>query len=343
MKRFVRHAVVGALANRVCSAWLRPLWKGRASVFMLHREYDAEHAPEGHTCAAIAATLAALRSAGAHFVSLRELFERRMRGEEPQPGSVAFTIDDGYRDQAALAREFLRHECPATIFLITGFIDRQLWPWDEQVAYYLSRTHVPTIHVDEIGRIDLPTPTARAHAIDLLQRHCKSLPWPRAQALLDGLWRGLDVRPSAEAPAGHQALSWDEIRGLEAEGVDFGPHSVTHRVASQLTDDESRCEIETSWARLRAELERPLPVYAWPTGRRVDFGTRDCAIARSGSLLGAVSTNDEYANFRMTGRATDAQYAVDRFAFSSDPVVNLQYGSAVELVKQSIRAGGLST
>jgi peptidoglycan/xylan/chitin deacetylase (PgdA/CDA1 family) len=306
---------------------------------MLHRPYHPERAAGGTTNESIAGSIKALRRAGARMVSLRYLFECAAQGRTPEPGCVAFTIDDGYRDQGVLAREFLRNDCSATIFLVSGFIDRQLWPWDEQLAFCMEQTKVQSLEIPGTSRgFTLASPAQRSAAIDFLQKHCKSLPWQEMQALLEQLWQRLEVQPPLHPPQGDEALNWDEVRELEAAGIDFAPHSVTHRVASQLSIAQSREEISTSWGRLQSELRRPLPVYAWPTGRSVDFGTRDTQIASEIGLLGAVSTNDAYGDFRREPQAADALFRVDRFAFASDIDINLQYGTAIERLKQKARA-----
>jgi peptidoglycan/xylan/chitin deacetylase (PgdA/CDA1 family) len=338
MKRLLRRIAVRTLANPLSATALKPLWKGQVPIFMLHRAYDLEYAADGTKIEFLAQTLNALRQAGARFVSLRYLFECAAQNRRPEPGCVAFTIDDGYQDQGVLAREFLRQDCPVTIFLVSDFIDRKLWPWDEQLAYCVMKSRKSSVKVAGIPlALTLDSPATRQTAIDKLQKHCKTLPWEQVETLLSALWKDLDVSPPATPPNGHQPLSWDEVRQLESAGVDFGPHSVTHRVASQLTDSESRDEIATSWNRLQSELSRPLPIYAWPTGRTRDFSNRDVKIAQELGLLGAVATNDWYGKFGQKDLSRESLFRIDRFAIASQVDINLQYGTAIEQLKHMAR------
>src|SRR5690349_17617482 len=333
MKSLIRSGLVGALANRTCASWFRPRWEGRAAGVMVYRPYHPAPASTGHSAESIASSIAAIRAAGARIVSLRSLFESHASGGAPEPGSVAFTIDDGYADQAGLARQFLQNDCPVTIFLVSGFLDRKLWPWDQQLEYCVLKSPVDAIELPGVPKkLRLRSDHERHAATDILQRHVKSLRWPQAQAKLADLWRLLNVSPPNEAPAGTEALTWNEARQLESEGVDFGPHSVTHRVASSLTDEESREEVQTSWKRLQDELRRPLPIYAWPTGRAADFSMRDQKIAQDLGLGGAVSTNIGYGNFSSATSTNGAMFGVNRFAFSSDIETNVQYATAIELI-----------
>jgi len=306
---------------------------------MLHRLSERVTSGSTVTIESITDSLQSLRKAGARFVSLSHLFELAAQGKEPEPGSVAFTIDDGFADQGVIAREaFERNGCPVTIFLIAGFIDGRLWPWDDQIAHAIRHSGTPSVVLPPDGRrFDLTTPEGRRAAVGTMQNHCKTLPWSLAASALDELYTNLRFRPPAEPPGEYQPLSWDGIRALESRYVEFAPHSLSHRITSRLSDDEAREEIEGSWQRLRTELRRPASVYAWPTGRDVDFCERDMRIAKSIGLNGAVATNDDYGDFRAQPDNPNRLYRVRRFSMSAYPVDNLQVGTGIERLKQTLR------
>jgi peptidoglycan/xylan/chitin deacetylase (PgdA/CDA1 family) len=338
MKALFRLLLTGALANPASSLLLRPLWKGRASIFMLHRtttypEIPAERVPE-----LIGTCVKALRNAGASLTSVRTLFEMARRGVAPPPGSVAFTIDDGYCDQATIATAFLRNDCPVTVFLVSGFMDGDLWPWDERLAYAVLNTTRSRVELATLQRrFELQTPEYKNAAVQILQNACKSLPWTQVGAVLEELWLQTGVLPPKAPLAVDRAIGWQDARALEREGVDFAPHSVTHRVASQLPAEESDYEIVHSVERLKAELVRPLPVYAWPTGRSEDFGHRDMLLAQKHGLLGAVSADPGYSDFKSAIRTPVQMFAIRRFAFSAQTDVNVQYGTGIEELKNRMR------
>ena len=51
-----------------------------------------------------------------------------------------FTIDDGFIDHHDIAGPlFADYDIPLTFFLVTGFIDGELWPWDDQLSYAIGR------------------------------------------------------------------------------------------------------------------------------------------------------------------------------------------------------------
>src|SRR5689334_15185473 len=62
------------------------------------------------------------------------------RGDPPPPGSVAITIDDGYRDAYDVAYPILRRfDASATIFVVTDFIDGRDWLWTDKVRFIARR------------------------------------------------------------------------------------------------------------------------------------------------------------------------------------------------------------
>jgi hypothetical protein len=227
-----------------------------------------------------------------------------------------------------------------TIFLVSGFMDGELWPWDERLAYAIANTTRPRIELASLRRsYELLTPASRLQAIQGLQNTCKGMPWELVDKLLADLWVQTGVTPPNTPPDPDRAIGWSDARALERDGVEFAPHSVTHRIASQLTAAESEQEIAESVARLNAELVRPLPVYAWPTGRAQDFSQRDMLLAQKQGLLGAVSADPGYSDFKSAIRAPTSRYAIKRFAFAAQTDVNVQYGTGIEELKNRVRRG----
>src|SRR5205814_226357 len=84
-------------------------------------------------------TLEYLRAQGFYFLSIDELINS-LRERRPLPRrAVAFTVDDGYFDFAERgARVFAEFDCPVSMFLVTGFLDGELWLWWDKVRYLFS-------------------------------------------------------------------------------------------------------------------------------------------------------------------------------------------------------------
>jgi peptidoglycan/xylan/chitin deacetylase (PgdA/CDA1 family) len=333
--------VIRALSSRAARPLFRRIMRGRSTIFMLHRLANASTHVSGHSIEFVREALTELKASGARFVSVRQIIEAYANGSGPGDDWVAFTIDDGFADQGELARSaFAPFDCPVTIFLITGFLDGQLWPWDDRLAFLIENASASATDVT-VGRrkmkLALQTHKQRHHALDQVRNYCKSVPNSDLYETVDDIARQLDVTLPTAPPPAHRPLTWDEARALELRGVDFGPHSVTHRIFSRLTDEDACAEISVSWRRLQEELRRPLPVFCWPTGRAADYTERDVSLLRQ-SGLNAYATTD--ADYTFVGRrAADASgpYALRRFSLPVRIRDVLQYGSWIERGKQLAR------
>src|ERR1700748_704082 len=121
--------IIHALSRRATRPLFRPIMRGRATIFMLHRVTDPALGVSGHTLEFVRQAIHALRESGVQFVSVRQIMDAFVNGTGTGQNSdwVASTIDDGFADQALMARSvFAAERCPVTVFLISGLIDGKL-------------------------------------------------------------------------------------------------------------------------------------------------------------------------------------------------------------------------
>lgn len=122
-----------ALYYRIISApgvasLFSPAQRDCATIFMLHRFQDPNRGIAGFDPAQLRRGLEYLRKNRYELVSLENIFDRLARRGSALRGAVAFTIDDGYVDQAEIAGGvFAEFDCPVTTFVATGFLDGHLW------------------------------------------------------------------------------------------------------------------------------------------------------------------------------------------------------------------------
>jgi len=81
-------------------------------------------------------------------------------------------------------------------------------------------------------------------------------------------------------PSDYRPITWTQARQLESDVVSFAPHSVTHNILSRLDDSRLEAEIKHSWQTISAELENPLKVFCYPTGRQEDYGQREIDVLK---------------------------------------------------------------
>jgi peptidoglycan/xylan/chitin deacetylase (PgdA/CDA1 family)/CelD/BcsL family acetyltransferase involved in cellulose biosynthesis len=222
-------------------------------------------------------------------VSLAELLERLETGSsEPV---VAITFDDGYQDNYQNAFPILkRYGLPATIFLATGSMDSREPLWFEQLAEGLKKTSREFIDLE----MDLPrrfwmrTQEERLQSNNRIFGLLRSLPEAERQQWLSLILRQLDITCGGDRK--DKMLTWDQVRLMKTQGIDFGGHTVTHPFLSMLTREQAAWEVSECKRRIEDELQLPVDHFAYPNGRDEDFGEWNKELIRSAGYRAAVTT-----------------------------------------------------
>lgn len=266
-----------------------------------------------------------------------------MHGEQDgdMTNTVAFTIDDGYRDQADLIREvFLPMGVPVSMFLITGFIDGKDWPWDAKINWLIWNAPRKPIKMT-VGKTELKLrldgdKEQRHEASRILRNIVKYLkPWELRRAI-DELAAAVNIPLPAVPPACHQAITWDEARALESQGVRFGSHSVNHYVFSSLNHNEAARQLRDSHQRLLAELKCPLATFCYPVGGRGDYTGRELLTLPEAGYRSALTMNPGVVQ-KLPYQARQEQYAINRYSLSAVSNDFVQQISWIERIKDKFR------
>jgi peptidoglycan/xylan/chitin deacetylase (PgdA/CDA1 family) len=99
-----------------------------------------------------------------------------------------------------------------------------------------------------------------------------------------------------------RTMSWDELRGLEEQGVAVESHTVSHPHLPSLSDDELADELGVSKRRLEEELGRPCRFLAYPFGDcddRVRSAARAAGYEAAFGLPGDPTGHDPFDAFRV--------------------------------------------
>jgi len=337
----LKRLLLATLTAKPFSGIWAPFKRGRGTIFMLHRFTDHDIGSTGHDPSLLSSALAYLRRERYELVSLTELFRRLGEATPRLDRAIAFTIDDGYLDQATVAgRIFTDFDCPVTTFVTTGFLDGTLWFWWDRIEYVLQHTARAALDV-ELDSLTLHysrdpiTGYSEAQA-DFTDR-CKQVPDTEKLAGIGRLASAAEVDLPERPPLRYAPMSWEQVRTLERRGMRFGPHTVTHPILSRTTTDQSRREIEQSWARLKAEAAFPVPVFCYPNGQPEDYGDAEITVLQALGFAGAVVGTTGYAPRRDFTRAPDGPFRVRRFAYSDDLREFAQCATGLERVNQLVR------
>jgi len=164
---------------------------------------------------------------------------------------------------------------------------------------------------------------------------CKTLPDLEKWQFIRCLARTAEVEIPERPPAQYAPLSWAELRAHEAKGFTVGPHTVTHPILPKTSDDDAQWEIAESWQRLRQEITRPVPVFAYPNGA---YGTREMGILSALGLRAAVTTRGAYASRDLR----NSPFEIPRFGYPELPEMLLMITSGLRGVSLALRGKTLS-
>jgi peptidoglycan/xylan/chitin deacetylase (PgdA/CDA1 family) len=315
----------------------RLLCPGRIPVFMLHRVTDGndDDIPGDMTADMLRGYLRYLASRGYRVLTMEQLWRILDEGKAIPSKSVMFTIDDGFSDHHDVAASvFDEFGFPLNFFVITGLLDQQLWPWDDQIAYALNRT--------EIRQVALQLPSGDGYSIDLTEKSTRQTIREIRNALKTGnqaqiynwlgaeLYSKLEVTLPGAIPREYRPMSWDDARSLRARGHGVYPHTCSHRILSALSSEEKHREINEARQRVERELEFTPEVFAYPTGRPSDYDAADIEELKQAGFKMAFNTVPDYV------RHGHSHYELPRFSLPETTADFLQIVNRFEALKEKV-------
>ena len=209
-------------------------------------------------------------------VSMAQVADWLWQGAPMPENALAITVDDGYRDFYQVAWPVLReYGIPATVYLVSDFLDRKLWLWVDQVRWAFAHAS---------------TPARKGAAYEMVEA-AKRIPNTERLQLLATLPGQLQVALPEEAPPEYEPLRWDEVREMVAGGIEFGAHTRTHPVLSRVAGAEELAdEIGGSKRRIEQQLDRPVQHFCYPNGSNEDFTAAAVEAVRAAGYRTAVTT-----------------------------------------------------
>lgn len=208
-------------------------------------------------------------AANYNVITLEEIAHRISIGKSIR-GCAAVTFDDGFRDNYQKAYPILRrYGIPATIFLATEYIETGEPPWFIQFRTLFLHTPKTRIEIELGGeRVPLPlsSPADKRSSGDRVMRHLQSCPNDERLSILKELPSILHVLPGEGLRS--LMLTWDQIREMGSNGIDFGAHTVTHPILSNIGPEQLRSEIAESKAQIEEKTGREVKTFAYPFGRK---------------------------------------------------------------------------
>lgn len=201
---------------------------------------------------------------------------------------VAFTFDDGYRDNLTLALPvFESFDAPMTVYVTTDMVERRLRYWWGGLRELIKQHD--DIVIDALGeRISarsLPEKKAAYLALCERVRSAENDLVPVVDQFLQQ--QGV----SSERLLEEEALSADDVRALGRHPlVTVGGHTVTHAALSKLSTEDARSEMADNKRFLEDLCQQPVLHFAYPYGSEAACGGREFELAAEVGFETAVTT-----------------------------------------------------
>jgi len=312
-------------------------------ILTLHRQNCPELGVFGHDNHTVKEYISFLLRHNYRIVSL-DIIDAWLQSSDDvdMTNTVAFTFDDGYKDQADMIRDvFLPMGVPASMFVITDFLDGKDWSWDAKINWLIFNAPNKKFSLmlnNTTLDIDLDENINQRHkASKVLRDYIKYTSPQDMNRAINDLAVAVNMELPALPPACHQPVTWDEVRELEEQGIRFGSHSVNHYIFSTLDHSEAARQLSESKKRINSELKYPLTVFCFPVGGRNDYTGRELLLVPDAGYTSAVTMYPDVV--KKSARTIGlSRFEISRYACPDNMEDFTQYVSWVERVKDIVRA-----
>ncbi len=202
--------------------------------------------------------------------------------------AVVITFDDGYKDNYSYAYPILKkYGVPATIFLTAGYIGSDKLFWWDKISYLIHHTQTSQLHLGDLGSHRFQSIEDRHYASHIIIEHLKKLPDGTKDVLMNKL---LDIsQVSIPSDLGRDLfLSWEEVKEMSKGGIDFGAHTVSHPILTNIPLKQAQDEIIQSKMSIEDEIEKEVTIFSYPNG---NFNSELVRFIKENGFTCAVSTS----------------------------------------------------
>lgn len=202
-------------------------------------------------------------------VGLDEFFQDVNRKYKKRP--LIITYDDGYRDFIDYSFPLLKkHSLPASMFVVTDCIDRNIPTWTYLMDYFFYNTKILEIKnadfglpVQEFNVTKWHTDAERIAYCKKVKQYLKKVPNKKRNEIVQTFTTGFDDVQMPE----NLMMTWEEIKQLQSAGVQIGSHSVSHPPLATIEDEnELKTELLDSALRIKEMTGKFPSTISYPVG-----------------------------------------------------------------------------
>lgn len=212
-------------------------------------------------------------TANLRIVTLSEIV-KRIRQREPWDDALcAITFDDGWYDNYEFAFPVLRkYNAPGTIFVVGGEVglsEPNCWDICFEIVQHKRQLpqHLTGISgLDEILYLNTRNTIEKARVAVNIIRTLKAEEFDRVNERLTAYYYN-DIPQTRSINEKYKKLSWSDMKEMQNYGVDFGYHSLSHRMLSNLPRERLLAELDLPSEVALQHNVKLANVFSYPDGK----------------------------------------------------------------------------
>jgi len=202
-----------------------------------------------------------------NIISLEKFGQYHKKKINPPRNSVVITFDDGYCDNYEHAYPILKkYKLPATIFVITDAIEKNVLLWWDKVAYIINKTKINYFEIKKLGKYPLRNKYEKLKALKVISLKLKSMDEVKKNYLIEELICILKVKIPDIKKNKRLSLNWNEIKEMSRNGILFGSHTTSHPILTNISLADAAKEIKNSKSILEKNISKKIKYFSYPNG-----------------------------------------------------------------------------
>jgi len=177
------------------------------------------------------------------------------------------TFDDGYIDNYQLAYPLLKeHKIPATFFIATDFIEKDIIPWWDEIAFLIQNSNQEILQLDNWKSPILLTSKSKNEDIKKVLHLIKLDSSKTMSEKIINLKIALNLEAGYLTPHKDLFMTWEMLKEMQDNGMSIGSQSCSHSIMSHLSIEEQKYEVAHSKKLLSEQMGKDITSFAYPVG-----------------------------------------------------------------------------